>query len=72
MHGYMCINTTQARVAHVSDVGVNLHVNEIAPSVSDSNRVRPADAIVDVCVCVSADSVWVQASRLVCVVFSTW
>lgn len=35
----------------VSVVGVNLHVNEIAASVSDSNRVRAGDAMFDVRVC---------------------
>lgn len=35
----------------MSVVGVNLHVNEMAPSVSDSNRVRAGDGMFDVCVC---------------------
>lgn len=42
---------TQHRRDCASVVGVNLHVNEIAPSVSDSNRVRAGDAMFDVRVC---------------------
>lgn len=44
-------NTGESVHVCVSVVGVNLHVNEIAPSVSDSNRVRAGDAMFDVCVC---------------------
>lgn len=59
-------------------LSVYLHVNEMAPSVSDSNRVRAGDAVFDVCLrtllgsrlrgwcvfcCVSGEHMWVLEQK---------
>lgn len=66
-HTCMCTNTSESVCVCV--LSVHLHVNEIAPSVSDSNRVRAGDAAFDVCLRTPLGS---RLLRLVCVLLCKW